>query len=156
VFNGIEQGGELRPYVQDISGEAASPPRPLTAADAWVLAVSPDGRWAALREPAKGITLRPLNGGPPLEVNGSVPEDRPVAFSADGKFLWAFHRGEIPAQVFRIEIATGRRELWKTLWPPDPAGVYSIINFKITPRGDTYFYSYAGVLSQLYLVRGLR
>jgi hypothetical protein len=56
----------------------------------------------------------------------------------------------------RLEIGSGRRDLWKVLWPPDPAGVYTIVNLKITPTGQSYFYSYASVLSQLYLVSGLR
>ena len=102
------------------------------------------------------LILGPLDGGPPRDVPGSRPEDRPVAFSKDGQSLWAFRRGEIPAPVLRIDVLTGRRETWKTLWPRDPTGVYSIIHFKITPTGHAYFYSYAGTLSQLYLVRGLQ
>jgi hypothetical protein len=57
--------------------------------------------------------------------------------------------------VFRLDIETGRRELWRTLVPPDAAGVYSIIEFRITPSGHAYFYSYARLLSQLFLVSGL-
>ena len=42
------------------------------------------------------------------------------------------------------------------LIPPDKAGVYSIIEFVITPDGQSYFYSYTRLLSQLYLVHGLK
>jgi hypothetical protein len=42
------------------------------------------------------------------------------------------------------------------LVPPDPVGVYSIINFDITPSGDSYFYTYTRLLSQLYVARNLR
>jgi hypothetical protein len=62
----------------------------------------------------------------------------------------------MPGHVYQLEIATGRRHLWKTLVPPDAAGVYSIIEFAITPSGHSYFYSYTRLLSQLYLVRGLK
>jgi len=51
---------------------------------------------------------------------------------------------------------TGTRRLWKSLIPPDAAGVYSIVEFRITPRGDAYAYSYTRLVSQLYLVRGLK
>ena len=39
--------------------------------------------------------------------------------------------------------------------PPDAAGVYSIIEFCITPTGHSYFYSYTRLLSQFFLVTGL-
>jgi eukaryotic-like serine/threonine-protein kinase len=156
VFNGVEKGRDLRSYIQDVSDETPGPPRVLTPEGTWVLAVSSDGRWGAATEPRKGISLWPLDGGAPHDLPSSHPEDRPVAFSKDGQFLWVFRRGEIPAPVLRVDVRTGRREVWKTLWPPDPAGVYSIMNFNITPTGHAYFYSYAGTLSQLYLVRGLK
>ena len=87
---------------------------------------------------------------------GSSAEDRPVTFSSDGRSLWLFRRGEVPGHVYQLDVATGQRRLWKTLEPPDKAGVYSIIEFVITPDGQSYFYSYTRLLSQLYLVRGLK
>ena len=38
--------------------------------------------------------------------------------------------------------------------PLDAAGVYSIIQFCVTPTGHSYFYSYTRLLSQLFLVTG--
>jgi hypothetical protein len=55
-----------------------------------------------------------------------------------------------------VELASGRRTPWKTLVPPDPAGVSSINNVRITPRGDAYFYSYRRTVSELYLADGVR
>ena len=89
-------------------------------------------------------------------MRGIKKDDRPAAWSADGKALWVFRRDTVPASVFRVDLASGQRELWKTLTPPDPVGVYSIIQFKVTPAGDGYFYGYTRVLSQLYLAHGLR
>ena len=90
------------------------------------------------------------------ELPGSLPGDRPVRFSSDGRSLWVFRRGEVPTHVYRLEIDGGDRKLWKTLVPPDAAGVYSIDEFKVTPSGHAYFYSYRRTLSELYEVRGLR
>lgn len=115
-----------------------------------------DGQWVAAIGTGQPITLWPVAGGPSRPVAGTEPSDRPAAWSADGRSLWIVRRGEVPAQVFQLDIATGRRHLWKTLVPPDTAGVYSIIEFRITPTGDSYFYSFTRVLSQLYLVRGLK
>ena len=120
------------------------------------MSISPDGLWVAAMGTGQSISLWPVAGGAPRQVAGTEPADRPAAWSEDGRSLWILRRGEIPAQVYQLDIATGRRRLWKTLVPPDTAGVYSIIEFRITPKGDSYFYSFTRLLSQLYLVRGLR
>jgi serine/threonine protein kinase len=153
LFRGRERGTNERSYIQDLDGGT---PRPITPENTRVLAISADGEWGAATGPGQGVSLWPLNGGPPRDVPGSEAGDRPVAWTADGRSLWMFRRGEVPAPVYRLDTTTGRRELWKNLVPPDPAGVYSIIEFRITPSGDAYFYSYTRLLSQLYLVRGLK
>jgi hypothetical protein len=153
LFTGSEPERELRSYIQDISG---GQPRALTPEGIWGLSISPNGEWiAAVRGRDGSLSLWPLSGEPRLEVKGAEPDDRPVAWSADGRSLWIFRRGEVPAHVYQLDLTTGQRRLWKTLVPPDMAGVYSIIEFQITPTGHSYFYSYTRLLSQLYLVRGL-
>ena len=153
LFNGRERGRDLRSYIQDVKD---GPPRPLTPENTRALSISPDGESAAAIGPGQAISLWRVAGGPPRPVQGSQPGERPVAWTADGEALWLFRRGEVPAHVFRLDIATSRRQLWKTLVPPDAAGVYSIIEFEVTPTGHSYFYSYTRLLSQLYLVRGLK
>lgn len=153
LFTGREAGGDLRSYIQDVKGGL---PRALTPEKTWALSISPDGEWTAAIRSGEAISLWPVAGGPPRPVSGSESGDRPVAWSADGRSLWLFRRGEVPAHVFQLDIATGRRSLWKTLVPPDAAGVYSIIEFQITPTGHAYAYSYTRLLSQLYLMRGLK
>jgi len=153
LFTGSTPGHKLRSYVQDVDG---GPPRELTPEDTWGLSISPDGKWVAATGPGHRISLWPVAGGPPRPVPGSEPEERPVAWSADGRWLWIFRRGYVPADVSRLEIATGRREHWKKLVPPDPAGVYSIIEFEVTPDGRAYFYGYTRLLSQLYLAKDLK
>jgi len=153
LFNGREPGHDLRSYIQDING---GPPRALTPEDTRAVAISPDGQWTAAIGRGQAISLWPVAGGAARPVLGSEAGDRPVAWSADGGSLWLFRRGEVPAHIFRLDIATGRRHLWKTLIPPDAAGVYSIIDLRITPTGHAYFYSYTRLLSQLFLVHDLK
>ncbi len=153
LFNGIEQGRSLRAYVQNLQGD---PPRPLTPENVWALSISPDGKWAATVGPEDGISLWPVEGGNPRQVPSSRPGDRPAAWSADGRSLWVFHRGEMPSEVSLLAVDGGHRQVWKKLSPPDSSGVYSISEFKITKDGASYFYSYKRVLSQLYTADGLR
>jgi hypothetical protein len=54
-----------------------------------------------------------------------------------------------------VDLASGRRALFKKIGPSDPAGVL-LIDALFTPDGQYYAYSYFNGLSQLYLVEGLR
>jgi hypothetical protein len=65
-------------------------------------------------------------------------------------------RQELPTRVFRVELATGRRELWKQLSPPDPSGVMELLSIVPTPDGKHYAYSLLRVLTDLYLIEGLK
>jgi hypothetical protein len=55
----------------------------------------------------------------------------------------------------RVDLASGRRELFKKIGPSDPAGVV-LVDAAFTPDGKYYAYSCFNALSQLYLVEGLR
>ena len=142
-----------RSYVTDRAG---TPPQPLTPAGVWAVSISPDGTRLAVLGAGPGIAIARMDGGAAKPVPGSEPGDRPVAWSADGSALWVFRRGQVPARIDRLEIATGRRQEWKKLIPPDPSGVVSIADLRITPSGDSYFYSYRRILSELYVAVGLR
>jgi hypothetical protein len=62
----------------------------------------------------------------------------------------------VPARISRIEIETGKREVWKDLLPVDPAGVERISNVLVTADGKGYAYCYARLLSDLFIVEGLK
>jgi hypothetical protein len=62
----------------------------------------------------------------------------------------------VPALINRLEIATGDKQPSKEIGPSDATGVYSILDLDIAPDGRSYLYSYHRVLSELYVVRGLR
>jgi hypothetical protein len=119
-------------------------------------AVSPDGKFAVAFGPDKKVYLYPLAGGEPQLVPGISPGERLAGWSGDGLFLYVFRLGELPAKVSRVEIATGKRELWKTLMPADAAGISSITRICPTPDGKSYAYTYFRTLSDLYLVDGMK
>jgi hypothetical protein len=62
----------------------------------------------------------------------------------------------LPVQVTRVDIATGHREPWKEVAPSDPAGVQSIPSLRFSADGNSYAYSTFHVLSDLYVVDGLK
>jgi len=65
-------------------------------------------------------------------------------------------RGQIPAQVFRVDVATGQRTFWKSVEPADPAGIDTIGRVLVSADGKSYVYGYNRTLSDLYLVQGLK
>jgi Tol biopolymer transport system component len=147
----------VRLYVQDLVGGA---PRAISTegvnAILGGILVSPDAKLAAAIGPTRTIVLYPLEGGPPRPVPGVAEGEVPLQWSPDGGSLYLFRRGELPVRVFKLDIATGRREIWKQLMPSDPAGVNIILSIRMTPDATSYAYSYGQGLSQLDLVEGLR
>ena len=72
-------------------------------------------------------------------------------WSTDGAALYL--RGDgLPLAVWRLELATGRKEPWRELAPPDRDGLLGLLSFVMTPDGGAYAYSYGQGLSQLYLM----
>ena len=71
------------------------------------------------------------------------PRIRPPAGAAtDALCLSLYRRKELPAKVYQLEIATGRKQLWKELMPADSAGVMFISPPHISPDGNFYAYSF--------------
>ena len=152
LVNATEPGHAVRTYVQDIAG---GKPRPLTPEGSIADLPSPDGRWVAGASHRR-LTIYPVDGGEPRVISGVLPEFSPLQWGADGKSLYMYEDVELPAAVFRLELATGKRELVRKLMPKDPAGVVYISPVVMTRDASLFIYSYYRTLSVLYIVAGLR
>jgi serine/threonine protein kinase/Tol biopolymer transport system component len=157
VVAGSAPGHGPRLYVQDIDGgkPRAISPEGIRAGLPGI-AVSPDGKWAAVLGPDRTATLYSAETGAARAVAGAGEDEFPVRFGSDGKSLYAWKRGELPVKVVRIDLETGRREVWKELMPLDPAGVERISNVVVAPEAHAYAYAFARVLSDLFVVEGLK
>ncbi|HSB76828.1 MAG TPA: protein kinase [Terriglobales bacterium] len=152
IFVAIEAKHDPRIYVEDLSGSSAraiSPEGVIYGA-----LPSPDGRYVATAISGKGLLLSPA-GGSPQPLPGLAPEEIPVAWSADSRSLFVSKLG-MTAPVYRMDVASGRRALWKELAPSDRAGVTEVSSIRILPDQSAYAYSYNRVLSQLFTVKGLK
>jgi len=102
------------------------------------------------------VALYPVDGqGAPRLVPGIHPDEAIFSVSRDGRSALVGVLGSYSADVMRVDLATGRRELFKKIGPSDPAGV-DLVDAAFTPDGKSYAYSCFNALSQLYLVEGLR
>jgi eukaryotic-like serine/threonine-protein kinase len=155
LYAGTEPKRGARLYVQDITTnkiDAIS----AEGTNALSFALAPDGRQvAAVAADQKGY-LFPVPSGRPKPIPGLRPGEVPVAWTADGRSLYVYRGGELPAKVYRLEVATAHRALWKQLMPPDPAGVEYVGPVLPAPDGKAYAYGYRRLLSDLYLVEGLK
>ena len=159
VFTGASGDGTSRGYIQEIP---AGIPRAVTP-NGVVLA----GK-AALRDDNSVLgrvgntwMLLPIQGGDGEPVPGLTPADIPLQWSHQGRYVYAVTRtvgARVPAvDVFRVDVATGARGVWKTLTPSDPVGVEDARETLVmTPDAESYCYSYMRRLGDLFVVDGLR
>jgi hypothetical protein len=150
IFAAIEAKHDPRLYVQEVGGD----PKPLSPEGLITgAAVSSDGRVATIVN-GKGVLLN-VSGGDPKPIPGLTETDFPVGWTADGRSIYVA-RGELRADVSLVDIVSGARTPWKMLAPSDRAGLLAVNSIHISPDGKAYAYSYTRVLSELYLVDGIR
>jgi Tol biopolymer transport system component len=155
VFSGNESGKGVRLYTQDVSGGKPKPISP-EGVDAQAFAISPDGQSVVGIGPDQKGYFYPASGGDPRIVNGMEPGDIPINWSQDARSIYLYRTGEVPAKVYRLELATGKKTVWKQIAPLDPTGVSTIGPILMTPDGKTYVYGFHRTLGDLYLVEGLK
>jgi eukaryotic-like serine/threonine-protein kinase len=145
-----------RLFVLELSSGPLHPISPEGVTSFFSDMVSPDGRLAFAMGPDGVLTLYPIDGGSSITVPGTSVDDRALRWSADGRSIFVQHGSGVPARVERVDVATGKRTLWKELTPPDPAGVSAIGPIEISGDARAYVYSYRRKLDQLYVIHGLQ
>jgi eukaryotic-like serine/threonine-protein kinase len=154
VFLGIEVGHAPRWYIQDL--EAGSP-KPLTAEGFGDLnsSTSPDGKFFVVACPNGKPCLAPLDGSTPKPIPGVNVDDGTIQWTDDGRAIYVFKYGSLPAKIERLDVSNGKRTLWKTVAPADSAGVHGITQIRMTRDGRVCLYSYLRTFSDLFIVKGL-
>ncbi len=149
-----EAGHGVRTYVMDLSG---GKPIPFTPEVRYAGALSPDGQYAADSGLDGRAIVFPVAGGKPRPIAGLDPGDVPIQWSADGEYVYATRYKEVPLPVYRVDMKTGKKELWKELMPPEKTGLVGIDEVAVTRDGRSYAYSFIRVAaSDLFLVKGWR
>jgi Tol biopolymer transport system component len=159
LMSASEAGRPRRLFVQELPDGLPKPVTPEGVFTEYAFTTS-DGAWvAAGSDPdAAPFQLYPLAGGESRPITGLEKGDQPIRFAADGRRLFVRQSSKLTARapIALLDLATGRRQVWRVLGPSDPAGVTTIYYVNLTPDGRSYVYSYFRVLSDLFLVTGLR
>jgi hypothetical protein len=137
----------------DLQGGAA---KAVTPEGTIGFAVTPDGNNVLARDSKRQLWFYPVADGSARKLDFSPTTDEVIiGLSGDGTHLLVATRG-VPLKIDRVEIATGRREPWKEIAPADLAGVQGIPIVRFSADGKSYAYSTLRVLSDLYVVDGLK
>ena len=150
LFAANQEGCRARSYVQQLDSTEANP---VTPEGTIGYAPSPDGRYVVAKD--QSLSLYPVEGGDPRSIPGALPGDTPIRWHQDGRSLFV-RSGFLPARVFRLDVATGLRELFLELTLPDLAGMSFVGQIALTPDASAYAYSFWRILSDLYIVEGLK
>lgn len=153
LFVGQEAGHGRRTYLFDL---ASGTTRAVTSEGTAGTVISPDGSKFLTTANGRDFSVCKFEGdGSSQPVKGMLPNEQPIQWDADSKHLLVATR-QIPVTVFRLDPDSGQRQAWKQIITIDPAGVESVAGIAFDSRGDTYAYSYYRVLSELYVVHGLK
>jgi len=156
LASGIESGHGARDYLIDVSGGDA---KPITPEGTTGVLLSPDGRSTIVVDSQgkrgvwslEGNTMQPIPGfdSQKFYVTGWTP---------DGTSLYVLSslQKETVAKVYRLDIATGKMEYWKTFGDHIASGITAVSGPHYSSDGSAYAYIYVQELSEAFVVKGLK
>jgi Tol biopolymer transport system component len=157
---GLEPGHGGRDYLIDVNtGDS----KPLSPEGVTGTLLSPDGKSSVVLGPDGKYGLFPLDGSRFRPIEALQPGFVPVGWTADGASLYILqltgdqltgdrrHR-----KIFRMNLATGKMDLWKTLGEGISSGVSTVGGVMFANENSGYAFAWVQQLSQAYLVRGLK
>ncbi|MFN8586182.1 MAG: protein kinase [Candidatus Eisenbacteria bacterium] len=97
-----------------------------------------------------------LTGADPKPLPQLERFDRVVTWLTGENALLFFRTNEMPAHLYRLDLATGERTLHRDLTPPDPTGIYRIGRVRASADGKVYGYTYYMQLVDLHVISGLK
>jgi dipeptidyl aminopeptidase/acylaminoacyl peptidase len=118
--------------------------------------VTPDGKFLVTRRDNDAPEIRPLEtDSPARQIKGLQEKDQPFQLTADGSALFVANTNGMSADIYRVGVDDGSRQLVKTLQMRDPAGGFGITRVVVTADGKSFAYNTLRQLSELYLLQGL-
>jgi hypothetical protein len=156
VLQGISEGLIGRLFIQTLPD---GDPEPINAVGVELTgAASPDNRFVVARAMgSRRFGLYPVAGGEPRPIPDLGDTAWPLRFTSDGSALFVAIRSPFAAGlgIVRLDLATGRKIPFREITPPDSKGM-RLKDADITPDGASYLYSYSRLVSDLYIIDGLR
>jgi len=153
LLTGNEREKLLRAWVVPLDASASRPITP-EGIGCWLL--SPDEKTAACARPGGEGFLFDVEGGHQRPIPGFHTKDHLRQWSADGRYIYVSEGYARPARIMRLDLASGKRELWHEFSALNPVGIMGTVDPVITADGSAWAYSVLRHLNDLYLVEGLK
>jgi hypothetical protein len=156
IAGGIEAGHARRDYLIDLSSGDSKPITPEGIAS---ITVSPDGKSMTVRQPDGQRGIWSLEDSQFHPIPALDAKTFPIGWTQDGSSLYVIaNRSNRPGPlaVSRLNIKTGKIEPWKTFGQDFGAGITSVGTPHLSADGNSYAYIYVRVLSEAYVVKGLK
>jgi eukaryotic-like serine/threonine-protein kinase len=155
LAGGIEAGHGAREYLVDVSTGTA---KPITPEGVSGTVPSPDGHSVAVRGPDGKVGIWPMDGSSMRPIPGLDAKYHVAGWTQDGASLYVLASQRHPgaAKIYRVNIATGNMEFWKSFGDALPAGGANVNRPQFSSDGSAYAYIYSQTLSEAYLVKGLK
>jgi Tol biopolymer transport system component len=152
---GVESGHGARDYLIALSNGNS---RPITPEGVGGVEPSPDGRSTAVLGPDGKWGIWPLDGSGLRLIPGLDSNYRVSGWSPDGESVYVVTRRQRgkTGTVYRVNIVTGKMESWRPFGEGLAVGALSMGGSYLSGDGGAYAYRYTQVLSQVYVVRGMK
>lgn len=155
-FTAAESGRRPRTWAQDVDGGL---PQPITPEGMAGTLLAVDGKLIAVVDQYQQYYLYPVDGGEPTALAGFEDGDVLLQWSGDGRAIFLRGSADAELKIYRLDLRTGTRRLWKDL-TPEAAGIIDIGTdpgqVRITPDGSSYVYTFWTALGELYIAEGLK
>ncbi len=134
-------------YLTDVDG---STPKQLTPGDTPWAGVAPDGQSFISTVDRNAFVVRSLSDGSSKPIPGIQTGEQPIGW-ADSKHVFVQAATATGQNIYKVEIESGRRELWQAITPKDAIGLRPMnAPIAITPDGRWMAFGWRTQLGQLY------
>jgi WD40 repeat protein len=119
--------------------------------------LSPDGKNTVVREADGGWGVWPLDGNGIRPIAGLDSSYYVTGWSPDGTSIYVASRKarSTTAKIYKVNTISGKMELWRTFGSAS-AGVENVGAPHFSADGNAYAYVYERVLSEAFVVTGLK
>ena len=147
LITGSQSGQPEGVYISDING---APLKQLSPEHTPWAAIAPDGNSVVLFE-NKSWAIRSLTGNSTKPLSGIQAGDFPLKFASDSKHMFVQVTTPTGLNIYKIDVESGKRELWQTIDPANKVGLQPIYYpAAITSDGHWMVLVHRNYLGQLY------
>jgi hypothetical protein len=152
AINASELGHGVRCYLVDVEG---AKPVPITPEGIPGRLVSPDGQSILAKDHGVAVVYS-VSGDAPHVIPHLEEGFSPLQWVDNGSAVIGFIAGQIPAVIYKVNLATGQKTFLQELQPETTTAVVSIAPVISNRDGSRFAFSYYQLFSVLYLASGLR